>query len=319
MIVSSGDDGVSGYNTRVNPGACGFFPLFPASSPHVTTVGATQGPESGTPEVVCEADAAIATPPVITSGGGFSGIFGQPNWQTGAVAAYLSSGVQLPPASAYGSGRAYPDIAGMGHAYPIILAGTNVSTPRHVVCQRGSVVDAAQTAVDGTSASAPLLASMVAHINARRAAVGKPPLGFLNPALYLLNSSAFHDITSGCNACGAGSPPTCCPNGFFAYTGAAPRACVLACDVAAPNVRAAGWDPTTGLGSPKFEAMSAQLGAPPPMPTPTPSATATPVPNPDDGGGTSSAAGARARLCDRLLFQLLTQCAVRMVAQLVAS
>jgi tripeptidyl-peptidase-1 len=85
--------------------------------------------------------------------------------------------------------------------------------------------EAAQGAVDGTSASAPLLASMVAHMNARRAAVGKPPLGFLNPALYSLNSSAFHDITSGSNACGAGAPPTCCPSGFFAWAGAVPRAC----------------------------------------------------------------------------------------------
>jgi hypothetical protein len=65
--------------------------------------------------------------------------------------------------------------------------------------------------------------------------------------------------------------------------------------VAAPNARATtGWDPTTGLGSPQFEAMSAQLGAPSPSPTPTP--TPSPVPNPDDGGGTPGAVGARARL-----------------------
>lgn len=127
VIVSSGDDGVSGSNTRGNPGACGFFPQFPASSPHVTTVGATQGPEDDTPEVVCEADAPISTPPWITSGGGFSSIFPQPTWQASAVAAYLTSHVELPPNGSFGSGRAYPDVAVMGHSYPIVLAGQAVS------------------------------------------------------------------------------------------------------------------------------------------------------------------------------------------------
>jgi subtilase family serine protease len=84
-----------------------------------------------------------------------------------------------------------------------------------------------QDVIDGTSASAPVFAAMVAHINARLALAGKPPLGFLNPALYGLNGTAFHDITVGDNACGAGSPPTCCPYGFLAFAGKLAHSCRL--------------------------------------------------------------------------------------------
>lgn len=35
--------------------------------------------------------------------------------------------------------------------------------------------------ISGTSASAPIFASMVALVNDRLAGAGKPPLGFLNP------------------------------------------------------------------------------------------------------------------------------------------
>lgn len=43
----------------------------PASSPYVTAVGASMGPETGKPEVVCSSDRGS----VITSGGGFSKFF----------------------------------------------------------------------------------------------------------------------------------------------------------------------------------------------------------------------------------------------------
>ena len=32
----------------------GYFPSFPATSPYVTAVGATMGPESGDPEIACQ-------------------------------------------------------------------------------------------------------------------------------------------------------------------------------------------------------------------------------------------------------------------------
>jgi alpha-tubulin suppressor-like RCC1 family protein len=56
--------------------------------------------------------------------------------------------------------------------------------------------------IGGTSASAPLWASYTALINARRAMLGYPRVGFLNPAIYALCSGSdydmdFHDIADG--------------------------------------------------------------------------------------------------------------------------
>jgi uncharacterized repeat protein (TIGR03803 family) len=62
----------------------------------------------------------------------------------------------------------------------------------------------------GTSASAPLWAGFAALVNQQAQAEGKPPIGFINPAIYALGSSsdygaALRDITEGnnTNACGA--------------------------------------------------------------------------------------------------------------------
>ena len=73
IFASSGDDGVAGYNCRCTIDSSfnttaksntwsgsnswsgtGYFPDYPASCPYVVAVGATSGPESGNPEVVCE-------------------------------------------------------------------------------------------------------------------------------------------------------------------------------------------------------------------------------------------------------------------------
>jgi hypothetical protein len=59
--------------------------------------------------------------------------------------------------------------------------------------------------LSGTSIAAPLWAGFTALINERAAAQGKPPVGFLNPALYQIgkgpsHSLGFHDITTGNNA-----------------------------------------------------------------------------------------------------------------------
>ena len=45
LIIASGDDGVANFIARNDPSKCGISPSFPATSPYVTTVGATQGPE----------------------------------------------------------------------------------------------------------------------------------------------------------------------------------------------------------------------------------------------------------------------------------
>jgi kumamolisin len=80
-------------------------------------------------------------------------------------------------------------------------------------------VDGQETVAGGTSAVAPLWAGLVALVNA---SLGRK-IGFLNPALYA-DPAALTDITKGTN------------NGYSA---------------------AKGWDPVTGLGSPKGSAVQA--------------------------------------------------------------
>eukprot|EP01117_Protostelium_nocturnum_P016862 TRINITY_DN675_c0_g1_i1.p1 TRINITY_DN675_c0_g1~~TRINITY_DN675_c0_g1_i1.p1 ORF type:complete len:583 (-),score=226.86 TRINITY_DN675_c0_g1_i1:142-1890(-) len=152
---------------------------------------------------------------LITTGGGFAKVFKRPAYQNQAVSNYLAKAPGLPPKSDFASGgRGYPDIAAMGHNYVIIDGGK-------------------QLIVSGTSASAPVIGAFITLINEERMSKGKKSLGFVNPALYKAPSSLFNDITVGRNNCGAGrSNPICCKQGFNATTG---------------------WDPLTGLGTPKFQ------------------------------------------------------------------
>ncbi len=75
---------------------------------------------------------------------------------------------------------------------------------------------------DGTSASTPTVAAIIALVNDALIDAGRPPLGFLNPWLYSVGASAFRDVKVGSNM-------GCNTSGFPATEG---------------------WDPATGLGTP---------------------------------------------------------------------
>ena len=64
-------------------------------------------------------------------------------------------------------GRGYPDVALLGVKYITAINGSFYP-------------------LDGTSASAPVIAALISLANSARIANGQPTLGFLNPALYLL-------------------------------------------------------------------------------------------------------------------------------------
>jgi len=217
IFVSSGDDGVAGNGARGNASACGYEPSFPATSPYITAVGATQGGPLGGEEVVCSGN----TSGVITSGGGFSTFYDQPDWQASAAATFLSR--DSAAVSGFASGRGYPDVAMAGLNYPVVIGGSTYL-------------------VSGTSAAAPVVAGMVTLINSRLVEQGKPPVGFINPTLYANNGAAFNDIVTGNNKCSAGGAgaATCCSQGFNAVEG---------------------WDAATGWGSVKFDKLSELLGA----------------------------------------------------------
>lgn len=225
LLVATGDDGAP--NNKNGLCLCGAYaPNFPASSPWVTAVGATQGPESGDDEVACQSQIGG----VITSGGGFSNTYPIPDWQKAAVSSYFDHAYTANklPVSGYAlTGRGYPDLSLTGAAYEVIV---------------GSQI----LYMYGTSASAPVLAGMISLINAERFIMGRPKIGFINPTLYEVGinaslSAAFNDITSGHNRCCRATNPsdaTCCTTGFHALTG---------------------WDPVTGWGSVNFPLFAAMF------------------------------------------------------------
>lgn len=195
ILVSSGDDGVANFQARKNAKKCGYNPSFPASSPYVTAVGATQGPESNKPEIACTSDAGGS----ITTGGGFSTVFTAPSYQKSAVSNYFNglTAAQKPATGYVATGRGYPDVAMAGFNYEVVIGGKTYK-------------------LSGTSASSPVVAGIVSLVNSARLAAGKSPLGFLNTAIYQ-NGGIFNDVTQGENNCAASK--ICCTQGFYATAG----------------------------------------------------------------------------------------------------
>ena len=77
VFVSSGEDSVGNFQARAAASGCGYHPRFPASSPYVTAVGATQEGINGGEEIVRSSD----TGGSITTGGGFAAQYDMPSYQ----------------------------------------------------------------------------------------------------------------------------------------------------------------------------------------------------------------------------------------------
>lgn len=77
--------------------------------------------------------------------------------------------------------------------------------------------------VDGTSASTPVTAGIIALINDARLNNNQSPLGFINPSLYAMAASNFNDVTFGNNtgteANGIGGKDYCFTYGYGASAG----------------------------------------------------------------------------------------------------
>ncbi|EIW82301.1 subtilisin-like protein [Coniophora puteana RWD-64-598 SS2] len=217
VLYSSGDYGVAGngdlcLDSNGNQTADGkiFNPSFPSTCPYVTSVGATQVSPGQT-----VLDRENACQQVIYSGGGFSNYFAVPDYQKAVVAGYLEN--HPPPYSkttynTTGTSRAYPDISANGANYVVAINGN-------------------YSLVYGTSASSPVVGAIITLINDARIAMGKSPVGFINPTIYSSEFQyAWNDVTNGTN-------PGCGTVGFSS---------------------APGWDPVTGLGTPNFPALLAK-------------------------------------------------------------
>ena len=177
-FFATGDTGAQNVDKQMNPYAFATV-TFPASSPNVISVGGTEIP---------------APPPTISSyqpeaawndccgsgGGGFSTIFPEPGFQTGA-------GIADPPVT-----RGLPDVS---------LNAALVSSI--LIYDSFDPAGAGWTIIGGTSAATPQWAAIDALANDADGS-----LGFLAPRLYQIAANpaeyatAFHDITAGNNSFG---------------------------------------------------------------------------------------------------------------------
>lgn len=195
ICIASGD---TGTDSKVGDGKAHI--QYPASDPWVLSVGGTTiGNVSGS-----TFDEYVWNDNTGATGGGISDFFARPGYQSGAgVPASLNDGH---------TGRGAPDVAGN--------ASPNAA-------YSGITINGVSSSGNGTSASSPLWAGLIAVINA---ALGVN-VGFVNPAIYQVGSAGFRDIT------GAPGPTDNGLNGVAGYP------------------VGSGWDAATGWGSPNGVAL----------------------------------------------------------------
>ena len=198
VCIASGD---TGSDSKVGDGKA--HVQYPGSDPWVLSCGGTTiGNAVGT-----SFDEWVWNDAWGATGGGVSAIFPLPWYQVDAgVPGSVNDGHH---------GRGVPDVAANASGasgYPITVGGTPFPG-------------------NGTSASAPLWAGLIAALNAAL----NENIGFVNPVLYALGSNVFRDIVA---------EPGAADNSLFGVPGYP----------AGP-----GWDACTGWGTPKGKALLAGL------------------------------------------------------------
>ena len=175
VCVAAGDDG---SDDEVGDGHAHVD--FPSSSPYVLAVGGTTLKQSSSGKITETAwkdGDGLRKDNGGSTGGGVSTIFPRPSWQTVSIESVNPGSIE---------GRVVPDVAADASA------NTGYWT----------VVDGQGGASGGTSAAAPLWASLIARLNASMGV----SVGFLSPLLYQtgadgqpLGQTGCRDITSGNN------------------------------------------------------------------------------------------------------------------------
>ena len=248
FLASSGDWGTTGIAKQQKEGRIYGFPTtgWPASSPYVTAVGGTQlqygwtwAPTSDTPflssgpnpdyfaytsggntEVVWNESWLPAA-----TGGGPSAIYPRPSWQA-SVASVIGA-----------DARGVPDLSWNAAVNGGVLVYTSFYP---------NVSRVGWHIYDGTTAASPQVAGLIALANAQQAAASEPPIGDVAPLLSSspMRASDFTDIVPVSQ--GAAASGHLADNTLWQYNadgsvspGPVPGHPVLA-----------GWDMTTGFGSP---------------------------------------------------------------------
>lgn len=270
IIASSGDDGSTScyqFTDLTTAQRNALAVSYPASSAYVTALGGTMFPaedickvtSSSSSTATCGANASTYwstasgsdvissarsyIPEVVwnnnsssglsSGGGGVSVWTTRPSWQTGVTG--------ITTATDYSKGyRMVPDISlssSSDNAGYLYCSSDSSSTGITGSCSNGfrDSNGTYLTVAGGTSFAAPVFAGMLAILNQKQNSSGQ---GLINSTLYTLASnattyaSAFHDITSGTNACSGISTCTTAGSAYYAAT--------------------TGYDEATGIGSVDF-------------------------------------------------------------------
>jgi uncharacterized repeat protein (TIGR01451 family) len=188
---------------------------FPSESPNITQVGGTTLSTTG-PLGSFISERVWNWGGGEGSSGGISTTYSIPVWQQGINMTTNGGSITF---------RNMPDVA---------MTADNI----YIIADGGFQ----EPGTGGTSAAAPLWAGFLALVNQQAAGGGRPPVGFINPAVYAIGKGAtyltnFHDVVLGDNT----SPAS--PNRFFAFPG---------------------YDLCTGWGSPNGTNLINTLAAPAP-------------------------------------------------------
>ena len=222
ILFSSGDDGDQSQNLGVASGG------WPATSAYVTGVGGTtlllKNPDGEKAEygwgtyraflsdVKVNSAKSVTDSGVTTitafgatyddyefyagSGGGISLLEAQPSYQAKAVPQVLATTLNL--ASGYteplpNAQRVSPDVAMLADPYTGYLYGETFSIAGSAIADSGCTAisktqEYCENAIGGTSLASPLMAGVIAVMDAKRASEGLPKLGLANALFYKIGS-----------------------------------------------------------------------------------------------------------------------------------
>jgi subtilase family serine protease len=267
FFASSGDDGTTGTAKQQHESRSFSEPTvgYPASSPYVTAVGGTQlqyrwtwNPQSDVP-FTADGDANPAyfasTPggntnvvwneswlPAAT-GGGSSTLYPRPSWQADVPVTTIDGA----PANA----RGVPDVSWNAAVNGGVLVYFSFF-PKNI--------PPGFYPIGGTSAASPQVTALVALANERRSDAGEGPIGYLNPVLYGNHGAGVTDVAPVHEGAPGVISGDLVNNRLFDYNGDGEP--VTPGPVPGwPTL--AGWDETTGFGTPDAPAFVTALTAAP--------------------------------------------------------
>jgi subtilase family serine protease len=248
FFAASGDDGTNDLEKQHNKTVVGPDPAvgWPSSSPYVTSVGGTQlqfgwtwNPQSDTPFDSSGAPTSYFDSTAggnmnvvwneswlpAATGGGPSAVYPLPSWQS-SVSSVIG-----------GNHRGLPDVSWNAAVNGAVLVELEAYLPTD---QQGLYL------IGGTSAATPQVAALTALVNQSRNAASKSPVGNLSSLLYSLPSSAFTDVVPVHQGAAGVVSGDMTSNAMFVFN---PDGSVSPGPVSGWPVLA-GYDMTTGLGTP---------------------------------------------------------------------